>query len=203
MVPVGRYILDAERLLARGVGLAIIDWYNRPKDAYYAFKRCAKPAVISMDRENGIFRLHVSNTGKAIGGAKFRIMAVKGASVRELECLTSDIPANTAGVVCAGRYALDKGEIIVAEMEYDGGNDRTFWKEGALEIVPAGVCLNVDAEKHIVTVKADKYVHAVELNGDCIFADSCFSLLPGEERVISYEPLGEGGVTAVAYTVIG
>lgn len=182
-------------------GWAIIDWYNRPKDAYYAFKRCAKPAVISMDRENGIFRLHVSNTGTDISEARFRILAVKGAAVRELESISTGIPANTAGVVCAGRYGLDKGEIIVAEMEYTGGKDRTFWKEGALEIVPANVSLSVDTGKRTVTVKSESYVHAVELNGDCIFADSCFSLLPGEERVVSYEPLGESGVTATAYTV--
>ncbi|MBP3479750.1 MAG: hypothetical protein J6K03_09795, partial [Oscillospiraceae bacterium] len=33
-------------------GWAIIDYYNKPKDAYYAFRRCAKDVVLSFDYEN-------------------------------------------------------------------------------------------------------------------------------------------------------
>ena len=182
-------------------GWAIIDYYNRPKDAYYAFKRCAKPLVVSIDREDGIYRLHASNTGAAITGAEFRITAVKADSVREVGALSSDIPANTAGVVWAGRCVLEEGEILVADAEYAGGCDRASYKEGALGISPANVEISIDAENRTVTAKADGYVHAVELNGDCIFSDNCFSLLPGEARTVTYEALSETGITVQAYTI--
>ena len=184
-------------------GWAIIDYYNRPKDAYYAFRRCAKPAMVSLDREDGIFRLYASNTGAAIKDAKFRIMAVSADSVREIETVTANIPENMACVVWAGRAALESGEILVADMEYAGGSDRASWKDGALNIAPAKVKLSVDAERNVVTVSADKYVHAVELNGDCIFEDSCFSLLPGEVREVAYEEISAGDIFAEAYTLAG
>ncbi|MBQ4090251.1 MAG: hypothetical protein IJC56_10315, partial [Clostridia bacterium] len=182
-------------------GWALIDYYNRPKDAYYAFRRCARRAVISMDHEDGVFRLHVSNTGAALAGAKFTISAVRGGDVRRIGDVVSDIPAGTACVVWEGNVALENGEMIIADMAYDGGCDRASWKDGALEIAPAEVEISVDEAAHAVTVKAEKYVHAVELSGDCVFADNCFSLMPGEEKTITYDVISDGDIGVTAYTV--
>ena len=55
-----------------------------------------------------------------------------------------------------------------------------------------------------ITVKADSYVHAVEIEGEYIFEDSYFSLLPGESKTISYRKSREHsteGIALNAYTI--
>jgi len=59
----------------------------------------------------------------------------------------------------------------------------------------------VDEKNHTVTVTAEQYVHAVELEADAVFSDNCFSLLPGESRSITYTPVGEGNIICTAYTL--
>ena len=60
----------------------------------------------------------------------------------------------------------------------------------------------MDASARTVTVRADGYVHAVELEGSAVFEDNCFSLLPGESRTVRYTPIGPdaGEITMTAYT---
>ena len=56
---------------------------------------------------------------------------------------------------------------------------------------------------HIV-VQAECYVHAVELEGNYIFEDNYFIMLPDEQRNITFEPVGavpNGGVTLKSYTL--
>ena len=181
-------------------GWSIIDYYNKPKDAYYAFKRCAKQVVISIDREDGEYRLHVSNQGAAVPGAKVRLSVVSAKGVKELFSAAYDIPAAGTNIVWSNASALDEGEFLVAEIECAANCDRTFYREGRLDIVPATVDMTFDPEKHTVTVKADSYIHAVELEGDAVFEDSCFSLMPGEVRTVSYAPITDTDITVTAYT---
>ena len=59
-------------------------------------------------------------------------------------------------------------------------------------------------DKHTVSVKADRYIHAVELDGDFVFSDNYFSLLPGEEKTISFIPTlysESDEITVNGYTV--
>ncbi len=181
-------------------GWSIIDYYNKPKDAYYAFKRCAKPVVLSIDKEDGEYRLHVSNEGAAVNGAKVRLSAVSANGVNEIFSAEYDIPAAGTNVVWHDAVSLKDGEFLVAEIECAANCDRTFYRDGALDIVPANVEMTVNKAEHTVTVKAETYIHAVELEGDAVFTDNCFSLLPGEERTVSYEPISATDITVTAYT---
>ena len=52
-----------------------------------------------------------------------------------------------------------------------------------------------------VIIKSQSYIHAVELCGDAVFEDNYFSMLPGEERKISYTTTGESRVYAEVYTI--
>ena len=42
-------------------GWSFLDYYNVPKAAFYSFKRCAAPIMASIDYENGVYRVYVSN----------------------------------------------------------------------------------------------------------------------------------------------
>ena len=181
-------------------GWSIIDYYNKPKDAYYAFKRCAKQVVLSIDKEDGEYRLHVSNQGAAVPGAKVRLSVANANSVTEIFSADYDIPAAGTNIIRNSAVTLENGEFLVAEISSAANCDRTFYREGMLDIVPADVKMTRDAENRTVTVKAVSYIHAVELEGDAVFEDNCFSLMPGEERTVSYQPITEGDITVTAYT---
>ncbi len=45
----------------------------------------------------------------------------------------------------------------------------------------------VASDGNAVTLYANCYAHAVELDGDCIFEDNFFSMLPGETRTIRHD----------------
>jgi len=60
--------------------------------------------------------------------------------------------------------------------------------------------MSADTANCTVTVRADSYIHAVELEGDAVFSDNCFSLMPGEVRTVSYAPNGKSSISAAAYT---
>ena len=181
-------------------GWSIIDYYNKPKDAYYAFRRCAQQVVLSIDKEDGQYRLHVSNQGAAVPGANISLSIVSANSAKEIFSAEYDIPAAGTNIVWSDAAALDEGEFFVAEIECAANSDRTFYREGMLDIVPAAVDMTCDTENHTVTVKADTYIHAVELEGDAVFEDSCFSLMPGEVRTVTYEPITDTDITVTAYT---
>jgi len=181
-------------------GWSIIDYYNKPKDAYYAFKRCAKQLVISIDREDGEYRLHVSNQGEATPGAGIRVSIVSAKSVNEIFSAGYDVPAACTSIVWHDRLTLSEGEFLVAEIDSNMGSDRTFYREGALDIVPTDIEMSADTANCTVTVRADSYIHAVELEGDAVFSDNCFSLMPGEVRTVSYAPNGKSSISAAAYT---
>ena len=45
-------------------GWALIDYYNLPKNAFYAFKRCSKTMITSIDCNDGIYSIYVINDGE-------------------------------------------------------------------------------------------------------------------------------------------
>ena len=184
-------------------GWSLMDYYGKPKDALYAFRRCAKRVILSIDKAEGGFKIYASNLGKALKGAKITLTRVKNGEVKRREEFTADIPAESAKAVLFKKMALGEDETLVAELEAGGILDRTFYRQGALLLAPTDAyTVSHDKAARTVTVTASKYIHAAELDADAIFSDSCFSLLPGESRTVSYEPLGDvEAVKITAYTV--
>ena len=78
------------------------------------------------------------------------------------------------------------------------------YKEGKLEMVKADGLHIVEQTKNSVTVEATDYVHAVALEGNGVFSDSYFSLLPGQRRTISFTLTQgeEAQITCVGYTLV-
>ena len=82
---------------------------------------------------------------------------------------------------------LGENEAIVAEIYGHFGNDRTYYKEGALALKPATATYSVDYKNGVIKFESLHYVHAVMLDGDILPEDNCFSLLPGEVREVKFE----------------
>lgn len=185
-------------------GWSLIDYYNLPKEGYYAFRRCAKETVCSFDRENDTVSLHISHDGTEDTHVHGRVLRLSrdGRATDELCRFAQEIGADSACTVATLPLPTD-GETLICDMESDTGHDRTFYRDGALPLRPAHIYVTQDTNAHTVTVSAKEYVHAVMLTGDAIFEDSCFSLLPDEARTITYTPRGAGHtpITVQAYTL--
>ena len=55
-----------------------------------------------------------------------------------------------------------------------------------------------------ITLSASAYIHAVELEGEFVFDDNYFPMLPGEERTVRFRPAENARIreiTVAGYTV--
>jgi beta-mannosidase len=184
-------------------GWSLMDFYGKPKDALYAFRRCSEKVLLSIDKESGGFSVVASNIGDTVENARVTLTRVKCNKEEKLAEFVGSIAAENSTALIELGIELADDEVLVAELSADGIADRTFYRNGALTLVPTeAVTMTHDAAARTVTVSADSYVHAVELDADAIFSDNCFNLLPGESRTVSYEPMGDvGEVNLTAYTV--
>lgn len=181
-------------------GWALIDYYEKPKAAYYAFQRAAQPVILSVDLEDGKYTFHICNDGKTENlSINWYAVSKEGAVILQKEISNICAPANTSFAT----FAINKTDIpedcfIVAETE----TDRTFYKKGVLDIFAADdriETLTIDETR--IKVKANAYIHALELCGEAIFDENYFSLLPGEEKTIGFKRTGVGRIGAKAYAI--
>ncbi len=186
-------------------GWSLIDYYGIPKDAYYAFLRCGKPVITSIEREGDSYRVLAAGNGArtyAIEGSVWLLDTASGAQQRLSDFSCSVEPLRAAEVF---RYdtPLRRGEVLICDIKGDFGSDRSFYKEGALTLhrTEASVC--IDKKAHSISVRAEDYIHALTLTGEVLFSENCFSLLPGEQKAVTYQPLNGADVqiTAEAYTI--
>lgn len=185
-------------------GWAIIDYYARPKAAWYGFRRAAAPVVASIDEEGGRYRLHVCCDGPAPASGEARLFVQpfdRSEPLAERRTRFS-VDANTSAIVLetelprAGADAL-----LMAEISGEGFRDRTWFFESRPQdcAFPETKPVIVATDEHSLTLRAEKYIHALALDGDCTFEDNFFSLLPGEERTVGFvrENAGEISLRAL------
>ncbi len=180
-------------------GWAIIDYYARPKAAWYGFRRAAAPVVASIDEKDGRYRLHVCCDGRAPASGTARLFLQPFDRAQPLAEMRADfsVDANTSSVVLEGdlpRAGADA--LLMAEISGNGFFDRTWFFEGRPqdcafpETQPVVTATNEGA----LTIRAEKYIHALALDGDCVFEDNFFSMLPGEERTVHFVREKEGAI---------
>ena len=184
-------------------GWSLMDYYEKPKDALFSFKRCAAPVILSTDRSGNNINVYASNLRGRVKNATLTLTRVKNNKATRVLELTRDIAKESAHRIAGVNITLDEGEVLIAELRADGVYDRTFYKDGSLKLYPTdAVTVSHDRESMTVTLSASSYVHVAELDADAVFSDNCFTLLPGESRTVSYVPIGRvEDVTLTAYTV--
>ena len=165
-----------------------------PKASFYSFRRCASSAVSSVTCENGKYIVTVSNcTTCGIEGhihaylmkksENFRIVAEKELSVKAEAYSASGTSLD---------WDFDEDYVVVCDVDFGDRVDRSFYAYDRLFIKDCSENIEVvDFDVDSITIRANSYVHVVELEGECIFDDNYFSLMAGEEKTVTWKQLGE------------
>lgn len=183
-------------------GWSFVDYYCLPKASFYSFKRCAGEMLISIDRQAGydIYLCNDSLEAKEVALSVKYILSGRCVALQDI-CCTVD-PACSEKVLTLPLTMLPEGAVLVCDGACGQWKDRAFYREGSLPLVPCEV--HTERTENAFTVWSDTYVHAVELEGEFVFTDNYFSLLPGEKRTVACRSAfgTEGGkVTVTAYTM--
>ena len=185
------------------LGWAFVDYYLRRKPSYYAFKRLSAPVIGSVDVHCGA--LVISNTATEPKAAEvcIHILDMKG-DFKELEVIETSVGLD--GYSTAAIDISDKlGENILAviDVKSEENTYRTFYKTGKLEIERNDDFTILSMDENNVTIKANSYLQAVELEGDYNFSDNYFSMLEGEVKTIECEKFSDkaNGVTVKSYVL--
>ncbi|MBO7520193.1 MAG: hypothetical protein J6T73_05385, partial [Clostridia bacterium] len=168
-------------------GWALIDYYNIPKASYYAFKRNASSVTCSVV-EAKKYRLYAAND--SLDGKDVSIKAYL-LSLKDKEIIDTFETKIHSKPYCADYIELpwtpDDLQFVIGDIEYEGIKDRCFYKRKNLELKNCNTLLKVEKSGKSVRMSVDGYVHVVELDGDYIFSDNYFTMLPGEIRTITLE----------------
>ena len=177
---------------AASSGWSFVDYYCLPKASYYSFKRCAGALLASIDKKEN-FRIHLCNDSPEDKTVDVKVFVLGGETLYEGR---HTVKAASACVAVELPDTLPGGGMLICDV---AGEDRAFWREGNLPIRPCEVHWQHSGDT--VTLWAEGYVHAVELEGEYIFEDNYFSLLPGETRTVTCRSCGGDTITVQGYTV--
>ena len=176
---------------------SFVDYYGAPKSSFYAFRRCAKPAVLAVSQENGKYTVTLSGTRDVTAKVTARLLkkseGFKTIATQELT-LSADAFSTTEAEL---DFASQEDCVLVC----DGGSDRTFYAHDRLFMKDCTDALEIlEQNDGSVTLRAKTYIHAVELDTDKLLSDNYFSLLPGEEKTVTWD--GGSDMKIRAYTLV-
>ncbi len=186
-------------------GWAFVDYYCLPKASFYSFKRCAKPLLASVEKTDR-YAIYLCNDGLSEKQVTLSLSFVQDGKVTPITQSDALIPASTSEKVffLPVSYVPEDAVLICDVMSEGELADRAFFKSGTLPVVPTDAVRVVSQNENSITVTADRYVHAVELEGEFVFEDNYFSLLPDEKRTVTFRPCSgaKGDTVSVSgYTV--
>ena len=187
------------------MGWSFVDYYCQPKASYYSFKRVADPILLSITKKGEGYDIHLISDEKCGVSGKLELSVLSKSGVRKLSEEAVTAPAAVATVIkSVSKSVLDEGEVLLAELKAEGKAYRSFYREGKLPIAPSNAVKITAQTESSITVTADSYLHAVEFEGEYVFEDNYFSLLPGETKTVAFRKAREhqtDDLTLTAYTV--
>lgn len=163
-------------------GWAFVDYYGLPKAAYYSLKHCCGPLNVSIEKKTD-YVIHVCGD-KNKGDAQLTLYTVD--EKRFTKIGTYSIAAGSTFTLPESQ--VPEGCVLICDATQDQNHDRTFYRSGTLPIIPCPQPRILSKTDSAITLQADTYIHALELEGEFIFSDNYFSLLPGEIKTVSYRP---------------
>lgn len=185
-------------------GWAFVDYYCLPKASFYAFKRCAGQLLASVHKSDS-YDVYLCNDGLQEKQVALNLSYIRNGKAFSIAQQTVPVAAQTSKMVYRMPLAaLPEGAILVCDASFEGGCDRAFYREGSLPMHPCAAPQIVARTEDSITLTAADYIHAVELEGEFVFADNYFSLLPGECRPIRFRPAENAqsmALTVAGYTV--
>ena len=181
-------------------GWAFIDYYCRPKALYYSFKRCARACMTSVIKRDGEFFVRLCNDSySADSGVLVTYALMPDGSVVKCDEATVIFTANSVREQKLSGIPSD-ALAVICDYTSQLYHDRSFRKNGALNIAKCDGVKIEQIGKTSITLSADRYVHAVEICGDGVFEENYFSMLPGEKKTVEIKQL-TGEVSLCTYTL--
>ena len=174
-------------------GWAFIDYYACPKPAYYMFKRCAKPVVVTMAEDGGRFSLHVSNDALegVSGSAKIYVYDTVKGKETFFKALDFEVSENSAKKILECEYSeikalMNESSIVMCDITSTLGDDRTMfiparYVDLGIEYKDAVILSETDEE---VTVRADDFIPYVMIDLPYVLSENCFTLKKGENKTV-------------------
>ncbi|MBR4888030.1 MAG: FAD-binding protein, partial [Clostridia bacterium] len=184
-------------------GWAFVDYYCKPKASFYSFKRCAAGLLASVHKTDR-YEIHLCNDTLQDMNVRLVLSYLQNGRVTELEETTvTALAAASAVVHTLPLHAVPEDAVLLCDAFGEKAHDRAFYKNGALPLVPCAVKVE-EQTANTITVTAESYVHAVELEGEFVFEDNYFSLLPGEKRTVAFRKIkdaADDALTVAGYTL--
>jgi len=184
---------------------SFVDYYGMPKASFYSFRRCASPLVSSVTCEDEKYKVTVSNcSDKASESEIHAYLMKKSENFRIVDEKTFGLSVDHYSASSASLdWDFNEDYVVVCDVDFGEYTDRSFYTYDRLFIKDCSEEIEVvDFDVDSVTIKANSYVHAVELEGECLFSDNYFSLMAGEEKTITWKQLGENEDFGIyAYTL--
>ena len=172
------------------IGWSMVDYYGLPKGSWYAMKRTAQPTMVSIGAEDGMARAVVSNYGAAAVSGTGRLY-LQGSedeigAAREFHFA---IEPEQSAVVAEAPADIPKGAVLLCDIETANGCDRARYlpQTPVMQELPAAN-VTMRREDGVCILETDRLAFGVCLDGEFIFADNYFELVPGEQRRIPYRP---------------
>ena len=169
------------------MGWSFVDYYGLPKASYYSFKRCSKSITASVIRRDA-YEIYLSSNESTDKQVQLSVYCIDNNSITTLANIDVIASSNKAvKVFTMDQVNVKDDALIVCDILGDGIYDRAFYKSGLLNLVPSQNIDVIDITDESITIYANGYIHVVELEGEALFDDNYFSLLPYEQRTISYQ----------------
>ncbi len=186
-------------------GWALIDYYVQPKAAYYAFKRAAKPVILSVDFEKEKYKIHLCNDKCEEHLLKLKVYAINTNGEVSDVLMEKEVSTkyNDSYVVAElDEHNIDANCFVVAEIcDKNGVVDRAFYRKGIADIYNCNDKLEIiSTNDRTVKLKAKTYIHTIEINCDGMVSNNYFSMMPNEEIEISYDSEDELEITAYSFS---
>lgn len=182
-------------------GWSVVDYYCLPKASFYSFKRCAGEVIVSADCKEK-YEIYLCNDGLSQREVELSISYIKDGCLFPVSKHSTVIePQTSRNVYGMPLDNIPEDSVLICDANFKGGHDRTFYRKGNLPLAKCESPKIIKQDNNSITLSADRYIHVVELEGECVFDDNYFSLLPGEERTIFFRTTDNA--ESADFTVLG
>ncbi len=174
-------------------GWSFLDYYARPKPAYYAFKRGAKPVIATVSEKNGKLSVHVCNDALTDVEGQGKLYLYDFEANEDKLCREFSFSVAQNGVAAA--YECDYADlasamtpttVLLCDVASTLGEDTAFFipdRFSDLAIEYGSVRILGETDKEI-TVTTDTFLPYAIIDVPYLLSDNCFPIKKGEIRTI-------------------
>ena len=173
-------------------GWSLVDYYAMPKPAFYAFKRCSKPVIASLEQEGDELRVYVCNDSLEAASGNGKVYLYDFREDRELMATSFDyaVGANVSELVLTVDYRemkehMTNSTVILCDIP----GDRAFliperYQDLDLHYVDAKI---LEQSEETVTVTTDSFLPFAMVDLPAVLDDNCMPLKKGEIRTLKFK----------------